>query len=129
MNEQNPESRQRSRHIVLNSHPTGDQKPVDINWGAQTPDVRGPVVATPAGSGERNAIGAYSGSYAVYRALAVAAGSLDPMHKPDLTNTSPAIKIGPFPQWTDAKKIVSIDPWGHMVGEAFSGFIEKGGRR
>ena len=23
-----------SQHIVLTSHPTGDQKPIEINWGA-----------------------------------------------------------------------------------------------
>jgi GTP cyclohydrolase II len=88
--------------------------------------VRGPVVATPAGAGERNAIGSYSGSYSVYRALAVAAGSLDPLHKPDLTNTAPAIQIGPYPQWDDPAKIVSIDPWGHMVGQAFKDHIDQG---
>ena len=116
----------RSKHIVLTSHPTGDQKPVRIEWGAGTASQRGPVVATPAGAGERNTIGSYSGSYSVYRALAVAAGSLDPLHKPDLTNTAPALPIGPFPQWSDAERIVSIDPWGHMVGEVFSDEIAGG---
>ena len=122
MTEQNP----RSGHIVLTSHPTGDQKPTEINWGAENPTDRGPVVATPAGSGVRNSIGAYSGSYSVYRALAVAAGSLDPLHTPDLTNTAPAVKLGPFPQWSDAKKIVSIDPWGHIVSKVFSDEIQNG---
>ena len=115
-----------SKHITLTSHPTGDQKPVAVEWGSSDPKKRGPVVATPAGSGDRNAIGSYSGSYAVYRALAVAAGTLDPLHKPDLTNTAPAIQIGPYPQWDDPTKIVSIDPWGHVVGQAFSDHIEQG---
>lgn len=115
-----------AKHITLTSHPTGDQKPVAVEWGVADPKKRGPVVATPAGSKERNAIGSYSGSYAVYRALAVAAGTLDPLHKPDLTNTAPAIQIGPYPQWDDAAKIVSIDPWGHMVGSVFSDYIEQG---
>ncbi len=114
------------KHITLTSHPSGGQKPVSINWGATDAKTRGPVVATPAGSGERNAIGSFSGSYSVYRALAVAAGSLDPLHKPDLTNTAPAIQIGPYPQWNDPSKIVSIDPWGHMVGQAFSDHIKQG---
>lgn len=116
----------RSKHIVLTSHPSGGQKPVEVEWGAKTAAQRGPVVATPAGAGERNTIGSYSGSYSVYRALAVAAGSLDPLHKPDLTNTAPAIQIGPFAQWANPARIVSIDPWGHMVGEAFSQQIESG---
>ena len=83
-----------SNHIVLTSHPTGDQKPIPLQWGAADVKQRGPVVVTPAGSGLRNAIGSYSGSYSVYRALAVAAGNLDPLHKPDLTNTAPAVDIG-----------------------------------
>jgi hypothetical protein len=35
-------------------------------------------------------IGSHGGSYAVYRALAVSAGALDPIRRPDLTNTYPA---------------------------------------
>ena len=113
----------KSNHIVLTSHPTGHQKPVKINWGAPDAQTRGPVVATPAGSASRNAIGSFSGSYSIYRALAVAAGSLDPLHKPDLTNTAPSVVLGPYPQWSDAEKIVSIDPWGHLVGSAFADYI------
>ena len=115
-----------SNHIVLTSHPTGGQKPIEIQWGASDARKRGPVVATPAGSGWRNAIGSYSGSYSVYRALAVAAGSLDPLHKPDLTNTAPPVDLGPFPQWADPQKIVSIDPWGHRVEDVFADHIEAG---
>jgi len=116
----------RSKHIKLTSHPTGGQKPIAVAWGADNAEQRGPIVATPAGTGERNAIGSYSGSYSVYRALAVAAGNLDPLHKPDLTNTAPAMTIGPFPQWNDPQKIVSMDPWGHMVGQVFNEYIEQG---
>ena len=60
----------KSNHIVLNSHPTGGQKPIPVDWGAANAEQRGPIVATPAGSGLRNAIGSFSGSYSVYRALA-----------------------------------------------------------
>ena len=116
----------RQKHIVLTSHPTGSQKPVAIEWGAASAAARGPVVATPAGSAMRNTIGSYSGSYSVYRALAVAAGSLDPLHKPDLTNTAPAMAIGPHAQWHDPEKIVSLDPWGHVVSEAFADQIAAG---
>ncbi len=120
------DSTTRPKHIVLTSHPTGDQKPVPISWGGADAKARGPVIATPAGAGSRNTIGSYSGSYSIYRALAVAAGSLDPLHKPDLTNTAPAMKLGPFDQWTDPKKIVSLDPWGHLVGAEFSEQIGQG---
>ena len=41
----------------------------------------------------------------------IAAGSLDPDHRADLTNTSPIADIGPFPQWFGEDKIVSLDPF------------------
>ena len=115
-----------SNHIVLTSHPSGGQKPIKINWGATAASERGPVVATPAGSDLRNAIGSYSGSYSVYRALAVAAGSLDPLHKPDLTDTAPAVDLGPYEQWYDGERIISMDPWGHQVGSVFADHIGQG---
>ena len=118
--------KQRSKHITLTSHPTGNQRPISIQWGAREASDRGPIVATPAGAEERNAIGSYSGSYSIYRALAVAAGNLDPLHKPDLTNTAPAAEIGPFTQWSDPAKIVSMDPWGHMAGRVFKDHIDAG---
>src|SRR5262249_56020529 len=45
---------------------------------------------------------------------------------PDLTNTHPAAKIGPFAQWTDARRIVSLDPWGHLVAETFGSEMAEG---
>ena len=44
----------------------------------------------------------------------------------DLPDTAPAEPIGPYPQWYDARKIVSLDPWGHMVGEAFGDLLKQG---
>lgn len=114
------------KHIVLTSHPTGGHKPVPMRWGAANTAERGPVVGTLAAEGQRNAIGAHSGSYALYRALAVASGTLCPLHKPDLTNTAPAESIGPFAQWSDPDKIVSLDPYGHAVSEVFADLITGG---
>jgi GTP cyclohydrolase II len=74
----------------------------------------------------RNVIGTHSGSYSVYRALAVAAGNLQANHRPDLTNTVPATGIGPHPQWADAGRIVSLDPWGHRVAQEFAAEIAAG---
>ncbi|KAF7544975.1 hypothetical protein G7Z17_g9542 [Cylindrodendrum hubeiense] len=34
---------------------------------------------------------------------------------PDFTNTEPTSEIGPFPQWEGRKKIVAMDPWGHLA--------------
>lgn len=114
-------------HIKLTSHPdSSGPRPVQIKWGAPTAAERGPVIATATDADQRNVIGAHSGSYAVYRALAIAAGSLDPVHIPDLTNTSPAASIGPFPSWSDPKSIVSLDPWGHLVSDAFPEFLKAG---
>ena len=112
--------KQSPKHIKLTSHPTTTQEVVPITWGAKTPAERGPVIGTLTDPARRNAIGAHSGSYALYRALAVAAGTLDPVHKPDLTDTAPTERIGPFPQWGDADRIVSLDPYGHLVSEAFA---------
>ena len=115
------------RHIRLTSHPgsAGDGR-VPLVWGAPTPALRGPVVASPAEPRQRNAIGSYSGAYAVYRALAVATGALARDHRPDLTDTAPAAPIGPHPQWDDARKIVSLDPYGHIVGDVFAEAIAQG---
>jgi GTP cyclohydrolase II len=74
----------------------------------------------------RNVIGTHSGSYSVYRAVSVAAGRLDPTHVADLTNTSPTINIGPYSQWYDPDKIVSLDPWGHLVTSEFKNQINEG---
>ncbi|MDH3712697.1 MAG: GTP cyclohydrolase II [Gammaproteobacteria bacterium] len=116
----------KSRHIILTSHPTGDQKPVPLKWGASSARERGPVVGTLGAGAQRNAIGAHSGSYALYRALAVASGSLSPEHIPDLTDTTPATRIGPNRQWYDAEKIVSLDPFGHTVTDSFAEHAEQG---
>jgi GTP cyclohydrolase II len=113
--------------IVLASHPgRHGPKPVAINWGAADPKTRGPVIATVSNLNQRNAIGAHSGAYSVYRAVAVAAGALDPLRKPDLTDTSPAEPIGPHPQWSDPQRIVSIDPFGAVVSEAFASYFAEG---
>ena len=48
----------------------------------------------------------------LFRALAVSSGALSPIARPDLTNTSPVVEIGPFPQWSEPGRIVSLDPWG-----------------
>jgi hypothetical protein len=68
---------------------------------------------------QRNAIGAHSGSYSIYRALAVAMGTLVPTHKPDYTQTEPPVDIPPNLAWFDPGKIVSFDPWGHLTTQVF----------
>jgi hypothetical protein len=45
--------------------------------------------------------------------------------RPDFTNTEPAANIGPFPQWADKKKIVSMDPLGHLAPWLFKDTMEK----
>jgi len=115
------------RHIRLTSHPeSAGRGSVPLRWGAASPALRGPVVASPAEARQRNAIGAFSGAYAVYRALAVATGALASHHRPDLTDTSPVAPIAPRPQWAEAGKIVSLDPYGHLVGDAFADAIAAG---
>ncbi len=113
--------------IVLTSHPGGHgPKPIPVVWGAADPMVRGPLIGTVTSQSQRNVVGTHAGSYSVYRAVAVAAGALDPLRKPDLTNTAPTHALGPFPQWFDASKIVSLDPFGAVVSAAFRSYFEEG---
>lgn len=121
------ERKRAAKHIVLTSHPTRNgARPLAVDWGAAEPSARGPIVGSLTDRKRRNVIGAHAGSYALYRALAIAAGSLDPMHKPDLTDTSPPVAIGPYPQWSEPGKIVSLDPFGHRVGEDFASLLAAG---
>src|SRR6516165_5496954 len=115
------------RHIRLTSHPSdGGEGAFRLRWGAAGAAARGPVVASPAEPRQRNAIGSYSGAYAIYRALAVATRALARDHRPDLTDTAPAAPIAVRAQWSDPAKIVSLDPWGHLVGEVFADRIRAG---
>ena len=93
-------------HITLTSHPDSfGVDPVPISWGHPDPQVRGPVICTVRHAAQRNAIGAHSGSYCIYTGLAVAAKKLNPDYVPNLKLTSPVMKIGPYPSWTDPKKV------------------------
>ncbi|MBS0434904.1 MAG: GTP cyclohydrolase II [Proteobacteria bacterium] len=116
-----------TRHIRLTSHPgQGATGAPAIHWGAADALERGPVVGSTTNRSQRNVIGSHSGSYGVYRALAVAAGNLVKGHRADLTNTAPTDAIGPHEQWGDAEKIVSIDPWGASVQTVFADYLEAG---
>lgn len=117
-----------ARHIRLTSHPNqqGPGGAPIIQWGAADPVLRGPIVGSTTSRAQRNVIGTHSGSYGVYRALAVAAGNLVRGHRADLTNTAPTDSIGPYPQWADAEKMVSIDPWGASVQSVYADFLAQG---
>ena len=116
----------RTDHIRLTSHPAPGAKPrFPIVWGAPTALERGPIVGTVSRPLDRNVIGTHGGSYALYRALAVSSGALiRPARGPH--QHRPGGAIGPFEQWRSARKIVSLDPWGHMVTEAFGRAIGEG---
>jgi GTP cyclohydrolase II len=117
----------RSSHIRLTSHPgAGTPSRFPIRWGAATARERGPVIGTVTAGSDRNAVGAHGGAYAVYRALAVSAGALNPIARPDLTNTAPVVDLGPYPQWSEPGRIVSLDPWGHRVHADFRAEIAEG---
>lgn len=112
--------------IILTTYPgQSGIDPLPMDWGNPNPQKRGPVVVSRTQSTirRRNAIGAHGGSYSIYHALAVASKNLDVDHKPDFTNSDPAVTIGPFAQWQDPKKIVSMDPLGHLAPWLFSDII------
>lgn len=117
----------RTGHIRLTSHPgAGPPSRFPIAWGAPTARERGPVIGTVSSGPDRNAVGAHGGAYAIYRALAVSSGVLNPIARPDLTNTTPVVEIGPYPQWSEPHRIVSLDPWGHRVSIDFRQDIAAG---
>ncbi|OBF11257.1 GTP cyclohydrolase II [Mycobacterium sp. ACS4331] len=112
-------------HIRLTSHRGGVGAP-PLTWAAPTAEARGPVVGTTTTRAHRNVIGTHSGSYSVYRALAVAAGALSREHRADLTNTAPTDDVGPYPSWQQPHAIVSLDPWGAQVADVFAEHLSAG---
>ncbi|KAM0487926.1 hypothetical protein ACHAP7_001744 [Fusarium lateritium] len=144
-----PSSDQRQQgftsRIILTTYPKQiGINPLPMDWGNPEPAKRGPIVVSRASTTirRRNAVGVSSqialpssdtvlnivisgGSYSIYYALAVASNELNSDHRPDFTNTEPAANIGPFPQWGDQKKIVAMDPWGHLAPWLFKDTIEK----
>jgi GTP cyclohydrolase II len=118
----------RNNHIRLTSHPEpgGATTRFPVRWGAATAEERGPVIGSVTSPADRNVIGAHGGAYSVYRALAVSAGALNPLARPDLTNTHPTSEFGPHPQWHEPGRIVSLDPYGHLIGRVFSREIGEG---
>ena len=121
------ETKAQSPHLILASHNNLKFKQtLPIKWGAKDPLKRGPVVASVTDNKARNAIGAHSGSYTVYRALSIASGKFPPQHRPDLNNTESPVKFGPYPAWFDSTKIVSMDPWGLDPKVNFKPLFDKG---
>ncbi|ESK93260.1 gtp cyclohydrolase [Moniliophthora roreri MCA 2997] len=120
--------------VLLTTYPPApnslaSQSAFPLVWGAPSALERGPVICSrlPSSIKRRNAIGAHSGSYSIYRALAIAMGNLDPSYKPDLRDTEPpaGIDIPPQPSWfvDGGRKIVSFDPWGHVVQKEFKSLM------
>jgi len=118
---------QKPGHIRLTSHPpASDTELLSIHWGAADPIARGPLIGTVTNRLHRNVIGTHSGSYGIYRALAIAAKALPRGHKADFTNTLPTDVIGPYAQWFDDRRIVSLDPFGAIVTDVYKAQIEQG---
>ena len=119
------------RHIRLTSHPGGTgQGGVPLRWGAAEPGAARPRRGQPG-----RAIGTATRSAPTAAPMRSTArsrsrpGRWRPDHRPDLTDTAPVAVIGPWPQWADPKKIVSLDPYGHLVGEVFAEQIARRHRR
>jgi len=129
----NPNAKRRKlevpSYVALTTHPTNQSEEVKLNWGAKSPKERRPVIGQQQGAVPRNTIGAHGGSYSIYKALAVATGSLDPHYIPNLHNTEPPFEIPPNPSWygdDTYKTIMSMDPWGHIIKDAFADELKKG---
>ena len=103
-----------TRHIRLTSHPgQGPSGAPAIHWGAADPLERGPIVGTTTNRSQRNVVGTHSGSYGVYRALAVAAGNLTqgPPRRPD-QHLADRPRSAPTRSGATPQKIVSHRPLG-----------------
>jgi hypothetical protein len=135
--EASPLKAHHNERITLTTYPSQSGiKPLPLNWGAESPAERGPILASRLQVGdinnlkERNAIGAFGGSYSIYHALAVGSGALSGSHRPDFKDTEPPVKLGPHPQWKGdgvaSTKIVSMDPFGHLVQSEFSSLLQRG---
>jgi GTP cyclohydrolase II len=119
--------KKRANHVILATHSSLlFKESLPIRWGEKDPMKRGPVVASLTNPKARNAIGTHSGSYTVYRALSIATGKYPHAHVPDLHNTESPTKIGPYKQWFDPTKIVSLDPWGLDPQLHFGPLYKKG---
>ncbi|RDA83419.1 hypothetical protein CP532_4983 [Ophiocordyceps camponoti-leonardi (nom. inval.)] len=108
-----------SSRIILTTYPKQiGIDPIALDWGNPNPEKRGPVLVN-------NSPSKCGGSYSIYYALAVASKELNVDHRPDFTNTEPAVQLGPFPQWGQREKIVAMDPWGHLVPWTFQSVMER----
>jgi GTP cyclohydrolase II len=107
--------------LVLTTYPgQPGVQPIALRWYAPSAQERGPVIVSRANLSQRNAIGASSGSYCIYHALAVACGALPPNHRPDYCLTEPAIDVAPNEAWSTPGRIVSLDPYGHIAPFVYS---------
>jgi hypothetical protein len=53
-------------------------------------------------------------------------GTLEKNYRPDYSMTEPPVSIPPQPSWSDPTKIVSFDPWGHLVPQVYKRDIDAG---
>ncbi len=114
-------------HIRLTSHAI--EMPIKapaIHWFAKSPLERGPVIGTISDKQQRNCIGSHSGSYTIYRALSIASGKYPQSHRPDLANTQPTEMVEPQASWFEPGKIISMDPWGANIVDAFADYLSQG---
>ncbi|CAG9956849.1 unnamed protein product [Clonostachys rosea f. rosea IK726] len=115
--------------IVLTTYPGQSVvDPVELNWGNADPEKRGPILVSRSKETlkKRNAIGAHGGSYAIYNALAIAAGDLPPNFRPNFENTQPTFQPPQQEAWGDFSKIVSMDAFGHNVSTYFKKHLDQG---
>ncbi|PYI09553.1 GTP cyclohydrolase II [Aspergillus sclerotiicarbonarius CBS 121057] len=127
--QQTSSSEHYSNRIVLTTYPSQSvANPIPLTWGASSPTSRGPVIVSRNKNtlSKRNAIGAHGGSYSFYTALAIASGDLEPDFKPNFLNTQPTFNFPTQPAWSDPKKIVSMDPFGHDIVKHYSSHLESG---
>jgi len=118
----------RTSHIRLTSHPGsrgGAATRFPLHWGAATAGERGPVVGTSTRASTATAsapMAAPTRSTALWRCRR----RFEPDRAAGPDQHIAVVDVGPFPQWSEPGRIVSLDPWGHRVAADFAQEIGEG---
>ncbi len=97
-----------------------------VHWGESDPFKRGAIFCTDRKGSLHNAIGNYGAAYTTWRAAAVAAGRIDPQHRPDYTKAVSPLRFRQNSHWSGPNAIASFDPFGHLVPELYPDLIASG---
>lgn len=100
-------------------------QPPKLNWGATTPEERGPVISGPRSAEWRNVSGITHASDSVHLAVNEAMRNFSYTHRPALDFTNPHFDLAKN-QSEAWGQIVSLDPFGGDPQRFFQEYLDKG---